>query len=116
MKTLIISIFTTFSIFVIASCTTNKGSFLLINNAKETILRSTVTICGQTIELKNIQPTKSAVGSYYVKSDSHYSIKVEFQSGKELRKELGYVTNGFDFHHEILVTDIEIEITNINVE
>lgn len=110
MKNLIIAIYTAFLVFIITSCASNKGSFLLSNRAKEPISRSIVTVCGQTIELKNIQPTKSVLGFYGVTSDSHYEIGIEFQSGKRLRKEMGYVTNGFDFYHEIIVTDTDIEL------
>ena len=108
MRVSVIAICAVFLVLVMASCTANKGSFLLINKAKEPILRGLVTVCGQTIELKDIQPTKSAPGSYKVKFDSHYDIRIEFQSGKKLRKNIGYVTNGLDFHHEIVVTDMDI--------
>lgn len=100
---------------LVTSCTTGKGNFSLINKAKEPIARALVTICGQTIELRNIDPSNSAAGSYHVKSDSHYTIEVEFQSGKKLRKETGYVTNGMDFQHEISVTGSDIEITDSKV-
>jgi hypothetical protein len=97
---------------VMASCMSNKGSFLLVNKAKEPIARAVVTVCGQTIEFKAIQPTKSASGSYQIKSDSHYDVRVEFESGRNLHKEIGYVTNGLDFEHEIVVTDTDIDITD----
>jgi penicillin V acylase-like amidase (Ntn superfamily) len=71
-----------------------------------------VAICGQTIKLKDIQPNTSAAGFYKVTGDSGYTIEVEFQSGKTLRKETGYVTNGMDFQDEITVTDSDIEITD----
>jgi len=110
MRILIIAISAVFTIFIMTSCIANKGSFLLVNKSRETISRGLVTVCGQTIELKEIQPTESATGSYKVKSDSHYDIAIEFQSGKKIHKEIGYVTNGLDFHHEIVVTDTDIEI------
>lgn len=109
MKKYLISICIAFLIIAITSCT-NKGSFLFVNKTKEPILRCIVYVCGQTIELKDIKPTKSALGTYEVKTDSHYEISIEFQSGKKIRKELGYVTNGFDFYHEIIVTDMGIEL------
>lgn len=105
----------TIAVLFLISCTSNNGSFWLINKAKEPIARASVAICGQTIQLKDIEPNKSAAGSYTVKSDSHYVIQVEFQSGKKLQKETGYVTNGVDFKHEITVTDSDIEITGSNV-
>jgi hypothetical protein len=101
---------------VMASCGTNKGTFLLVNKADEPIARASVMVCGQTIKLNDIQPTQSAQGFYKVKSDSHFNITVEFQSGKKLQKEIGYVTNGFDFHDELVVTNTDIEITSINAK
>lgn len=110
--------FVPYAIFsiLIASCVAHKGDFLLINKTKEPISRGLVTVCGQTVELSNIQPGNSASGVYVVTSDSHYDISIEFQSGKKFRKELGYVTNGLDFHHEIVVTDADIELKNLNAK
>jgi hypothetical protein len=90
----------------------NKGSILILNRASEPISRGIVSVCGQTIEWRDIAPAKSAGGSYKVKSDSYYDISIEFQSGRKLRKELGYVTNGFDFHDTIVVTDTDIILEN----
>lgn len=114
MKVLADVICIVFAVSVITACVTNNGSFLLINMAKEPIVRTLVTICGQTIELRNIQPQKSALSFYQVKSDSHYNVNIEFQSGRHLQKEGGYVTNGIDFRHKIIVTDTDIEIINTN--
>lgn len=108
----VLGVAATIAALFLISCTTNKGSFSLVNKTKEPIARASVAICGQTIELKDIQPNKSAAGSYEVKFDSHYTIQVEFQSGKKLQKETGYVTNGMDFQHEITITDSDIEITD----
>jgi len=93
-----------------------QGYFFLVNKATEPIAHASVVICGQTIELKDISPSKGAGGSYKVTSDSHYTIQVEFKSGKRLKKETGYVTNGMDFQDEITVTDSDIEITDSKVK
>ncbi len=97
---------------VMASCTPNKGDFLLTNKSNETIARATVSVCNQTIELNGIQPNKSASGFYEVRSDSHYDVTVEFGSGKTLRTQIGYVTHGLDYHDEVVVTDSGIEISD----
>lgn len=98
------------AVLIVTSCGTNNGDFLLINEAKEPIVHAMVTVCGQTIELNDIQPSKSRRGSYLVKADSAYQVKIEFKSGKKLQKEIGYVTNGLDFQDEIVVTDTDIEV------
>ena len=111
----VLGVAATIAVLFLIACTNSKGSFSLVNKTKEPIARASVTICGQTIELKDIQPNASTVGSYEVKFDSHYTIQVEFQSGKTLQKETGYVTNGVDFTHEIVVADSDIEITDTKV-
>jgi hypothetical protein len=108
----VVTINIVFLILTMVSCGTNRGSFLLINKADQPILRASVMVCGQTIELNDIQPTQSAQGFYKVRSDSHFDIIVEFQSGEKLQRKIGYVTNGFDFQHEMVVTDTDIEITS----
>jgi hypothetical protein len=110
MRVSLITIGAIVSVCVYASCLANKGEFLLVNKANEPVLRALVTVCGQTIELTGIQPSKSASGSYQVKSDSQYDVRVEFESGKKLEKKIGYVTNGIDFKHVIVVTDTDIDI------
>lgn len=116
MKHFALSIGVIIAALLMISCTTGKRNFSLINKAQEPIARALVKICGQTIELRNINPRNSAAGSSDVKSDSHYAIEVEFRSGKKLRKETGYVTNGMDFQHDISVTDSDIEITDSKVQ
>jgi hypothetical protein len=113
MRVSVIAISAALPFLILVSCMTNKGNFLLVNKAKEPIARALVTVCGQTIEFKAIQPSKSASGSYEVKSDSHYDVRAEFESGRKLQKEIGYVTNGLDFQHEIVITDTDIEIIDI---
>ena len=111
MKRSVLGVAATLVALLLISCTNSKGNFTLINKATEPIARASVVICGQTIELKDIQPNTSAAGFYKVKGEDHYTIQVEFQSGKTLRRETGYVTSGLDFQDEITVTDSDIEIT-----
>jgi hypothetical protein len=102
----------TVATLLLSSCSSNNGNFSLANNTHEPIARATVAICGQAIELKDIQPNNSAIGSYKVRSDSHYVIQIEFQSGKKLQKQTGYVTNGMDFDHKIVVSESDIAIVD----
>lgn len=78
MKRSTLGVATTLIALFVISCTASKGDFSLANMATEPIIRASVTICGQTIELKDIQPNTSAAGSYEVKADSHYVIHVKF--------------------------------------
>jgi len=95
---------------LLSSYTVNTGRFLLVNNAAEPIGHASVSICGQTIQFRDIEPNKSAHGSYRVTSDSHYTIRLKFKSGRTLQKEAGYVTNGMNFNDQIIITDTDIEL------
>ncbi len=95
----------------VSSCTAHKGDFSLVNNAREPIARASVSVCGQTIELENVQSGGRVEGSYRVTSESHYTVRVEFPSGRSLTRDIGYVTSGLDFRDEIVVSDSDIQIT-----
>ncbi len=107
----LISIGATLISLAMASCTPNKGDFLLTNKSNETITRAVVSVCNQTIELNSIQPNKSVSGFFEVRSDSHYDVTVEYESGRKFHKKVGYVTNGFDFRDEVVVTDTDIKVS-----
>jgi hypothetical protein len=95
-----------------AACATNTGHFSLINNTTETIVRASVTICGQTVELKDIQPGERVSASYEVRGDSHHVIRVEFQSGMKLEKDGAYVTSGMNFWDDFIVSRSDIVLEN----
>ena len=95
---------------VALSCASNKGSFTLVNDAGEPIALASVRVCGQLIELRGVPVGQRVEGRYRVRSDSHYTIEIEFQSGRRLREEAGYVTNGLDFHHLVRVKTEGIEV------
>ncbi len=82
----VLGVAATIAVLFLIACTNSKGSFSLVNKTKEPIVRASVTICGQTIELKDIQPNTRAVGSYEVKFDSHYTIQVDFSLERHSRK------------------------------
>jgi hypothetical protein len=78
-------------------------------------MQALVTICGQTIELKGLEPGASTTGQYRVTSDSHFSIDIIFKSGKKLHKDDGYVTNGVEYKHQIVVTESGITLTPLTI-
>ena len=88
----------------------NSGQITLINESGESIKTVRIEVCKQLIEFKTIRQGEKAKGTYKITSDSHYDILVTFASGKKLRKQLGYVTNGFDFQHTLVVKDADIII------
>jgi hypothetical protein len=98
------------SISITVSCSTNTATLVLANESSEPITSAIVTVCRQEIILQNVQPKQSARASYKVKSDSHYSVTITFRSGKTLQREMGYVTPGFDFSDQIIVTESDVKL------
>lgn len=96
---------------LLSSCAEHKGEFVLLNKSSETITEATVSICGQTLTFERVQSGGSVNGTYTVTSDSHFTIHVEFEDGSEMTKEIGYVTYGMNFWHQIAITESNIEIT-----
>jgi hypothetical protein len=101
------------AVLAIVACN-DKGSFSLTNRASEPIKQATVTICDQTIEIKDIKSGHSAPGWYDVGADDHFVIDIEFESGKRMKKADGYVTSGMDFEHEIAVSDTAVTLIMLN--
>ena len=91
----------------------NKGEILIENKGTELVVHGEVDICGQKFAFEKIKPGDTRQFSYKVKSDSHYKILVEFESGKKLTKDLGYVTNGLDFKDALIVTEDDILLEKI---
>lgn len=100
---------------VLVECSNHKGHFRLLNKASEPLQHVNVNVCGQSISADNVLPLGEMVGDFVVKSDSHYSVQIEFKSGKKLQKDIGYITNGVDFNHEITVTDGDLSISNTKI-
>jgi hypothetical protein len=69
-----------------------------------------VEVCEQFMQFKMIEINASKEGSFRIKGDSHYTILIEFASGKKLEKEIGYVTSGFDFEDTLIIKDDDILI------
>lgn len=105
-----VSIFWIVSAILVTSlaCAPNKGTVSVTNKSSEMITRAIVVICGQTLEISNLDPSKTKSMSYRIECEGHYSVNVEFRSGRHLEKNVGYVTSGFDMHHEIVVLDADI--------
>jgi hypothetical protein len=62
--------------------------------------------------MKDLQPGKTTSASFTANCEGHYTITVEFQSGRTLRKETGYVTTGVGFEDTISVDDQAIELAS----
>lgn len=70
-----------------------------------------IRVCGQTIELHNIAPLSTIRAKYRIRTDSEFDISITFADNRHLFQKSGYVTNGFNFYHEIVIDNTNIYIT-----
>lgn len=72
------------------------GVVILKNESDHHIRQAVIMIRELELNLGPIPADGFAVGRYDVPGDSHYDIRITFESEKEIRAELGYMTSGMD--------------------
>lgn len=70
-----------------------------------------IAVSGQKLEFTNLNPSEVHNATYWITQEGDYAVEVEFQSGKRLKKNVGYITRGINMHHELVVTDSDIEVS-----
>lgn len=101
------------TLLMTASCHQDKGKLILINNSNEIVKLAHIKICDQVIEIENINPNEQATGNFRITCENHYDITIKFVSGKEIKKETGYVTSGFDNQQDTLsITETDVAIVD----
>ncbi len=103
------------AIFFLVACENNKGQFLLLNKSSQTISKANLFVGKQSFEFQNIVAGDKSLGCYEVSSDTHYKINITFESGKNIQKNVGYITHGFDYSHRITITDNDIELSDTKI-
>lgn len=89
----------------------DDGQVLILNAATEPIKNGQLEVCGQKFLFGEIEQGKTKAIQYQVRSDSQYTLEVEFHSGRKLEKELGSVTNGLDFQDILTLNDHDVSLT-----
>lgn len=86
------------------------GNVTIFNRATEPISKVEVTVQGKTMKFENLGPSQSVRADYEVKSDGGFEVTGSFKSGRPFSKTDGYITNGMDFNHEIVIDDSSVTI------
>jgi hypothetical protein len=95
------------------SCAENHGVLTLANKASEPITRASVLVCGQTLDFSSLAISGSESRNFRTSCEGDYQIEVEFQSGRNLKKTVGYVTSGFnEMRATLLITDGDVTISH----
>jgi hypothetical protein len=100
---------------MVSSCASSTGIFDLRNESSEPIRSVSISICGQTFVFKQVGVSRSLTQSYRITTDGNFDIGVEFESGRKITRSAGYVTNGIDARHEIVITGTDIDVKIVSV-
>lgn len=101
---------------ILVSCDASQGDFIIVNKASENISHAQILISGKKIEFNEIDVGAQVQAHYKVLRDSHYEIRIHFDSGREIVNDIGYVTPGVNFHHEIIVEDSGVWISKSEIK
>jgi hypothetical protein len=81
----------------------------IVNQSSETIVEGSIGITNnRTVNLPILTHNASFVAHFYIRADSHYEISTTFESGRVMKKDVGYLTHGFDFEDRLIITDQDI--------
>ena len=67
-------------------------------------------------EIQKLYPGSSAILMFEIKTDSHYSVRVNFKGGGLLEQETGYLTRGFNFQDEVKISKTKIELVKEGIK
>jgi hypothetical protein len=83
----------------------------IINRANEPVAGGGITVAGQASPIGTLEIGQAKRLSFAVPRASSYLVSVQFNSGKTVRKEVGYLTWGACSMDEIAIEDDGISLT-----
>lgn len=86
------------------------GTARIVNDSNEVIASLKVSICKEVFEIQQLAPTNHSDIRFKINSDSHYSVRVRFASGKRLFREVGYVTHGIPSADTLLIRSEDVQL------
>lgn len=79
----------------------SSASLKLTNRSATEISDISVSLYTRACTIERLQPAQSAVCNLAIESDAYYSITWTESQHADFEERAGYVTNGFDFSHEL---------------
>lgn len=94
--------------FFIFGCNKKNGNCILINKSTQEISKIKIIVCKQNFSKTNFKPGESVKLNFHICADSSYNIDIEFANGKNLNKEMGYITNNVIVEDAISIYDNDL--------
>ncbi|MFH2138613.1 MAG: hypothetical protein ABII88_08900 [Candidatus Omnitrophota bacterium] len=90
--------------------TEEKGKVNITNNADFNVISGTIKVCNQVLEIGSLNKNESKELYFFIGAESHYEVKVVFNTNKILNKELGYIGPMMTVDDLLIVTNDEINL------
>lgn len=97
-------------LLVLSACRSVTSNLAVTNKSKESIAAAVIAVGGQELELQEIKVGEEINRQFAVQKEGGFSITVRFESGRTIRKEVGYVTPGIAADHRLTISDADVEI------
>jgi hypothetical protein len=88
----------------------SSSEFVLENLSGNVIRHATVEVSGQIFDFSKIAPGENRTHKFRLGADSHYSVSIIFESGKQIHSDVGYVTSGASSKDELIISDTRISL------
>lgn len=95
-------------VFAIRLIPDSSGSVHVRNKSSSLIKRVDIEVCGQKFSINNLEQGKEQLIFHKISGDSGYHVTVEFESGKKVSGEFGYVTDFLESENDVEISDNNI--------
>ena len=94
----------------IISLSSHYSNVTVVNAGNVAITNMTITLSQETRSIASLKPNEKRGLRFSVRGDASYVVSATFENGEKLNKEVGYVTNGMDFHEVMRISPQAITI------
>lgn len=104
-------------LLIVVGCSEDGVATLaIVNQSNETIVLLQVTVNENIQTVKDLEHGEEAEMQFLVKRDTDYHIDVEFLSGRKTKKEVGYLSYGFDAEDSVTITKSDIVFSRVSAK
>ena len=93
-----------------SACRSVTSELVVANKSQEPIAAAVISVGGQELELQGIKVGEEIKRQFSVRKEGGFAVTVRFESGRTIRKDVGYVTPGMSADHRLTISDTDVEI------
>jgi hypothetical protein len=97
-------------LLALTGCSVIPSQLSLTNESAEVIAEAGVIVGGEALARRSIAVGETWHQEIRIRREGAFAVSIRFESGRTIKKELGYVTPGFAADHKLRVSDSDIAI------